>query len=84
MIADKDADEFVIWLNNGIDRGWITPPFCLNHDGLPLTVMEDARADANEDINDDCVSTVRILDANTDDGLAWFTRWGDDVQRGKL
>jgi len=33
MIEDEDLDEFGIWLSNGIERGWITEPFCNTHDG---------------------------------------------------
>ena len=33
-MQDKDSDyrEFEIWLENGIERGWVTEPFCNTHD----------------------------------------------------
>ena len=29
----EDQKEFGIWLANGIDRGWISDPYCHTHDG---------------------------------------------------
>ena len=28
-----EEQEFGIWLQNGIERGWVTEPFCSTHDG---------------------------------------------------
>ena len=28
-----EEQEFGIWLENGIERGWVTPPYCNTHDG---------------------------------------------------
>ena len=25
--------EFGVWLENGVERGWVTPPYCNTHDG---------------------------------------------------
>lgn len=72
---------FVTWLNQGIDEGWISPPFCANHDGLPLTVAEKAHDDADE-ILEHCIHEVRLLASG--DVLAWHTRWGNDPATGKL
>jgi hypothetical protein len=33
---ESDFDEFEIWLENGIERGWITEPFCNTHEGDPF------------------------------------------------
>jgi hypothetical protein len=30
---ESDYDEFEIWMENGIKRGWITEPFCNTHEG---------------------------------------------------
>ena len=42
-MQNKDADykEFEIWLENGIERGWITEPFCNTHDGDPYMTEEE-------------------------------------------
>jgi len=43
-------DEFEIWLNNGIERGWITEPFCNTHDGDPyMSEEEEAEWEAGGD-----------------------------------
>lgn len=31
-ISDEEKD-FGIWLANGIDRGWVSDPYCHTHDG---------------------------------------------------
>jgi hypothetical protein len=42
-IQDTEANfnEFEIWLENGIERGWITEPFCNTHDGDPYMSEEE-------------------------------------------
>ena len=36
-ISDEDLSQedkdFGAWLETGIDRGWVTEPFCTTHDG---------------------------------------------------
>lgn len=39
---DVEFDEFSIWLQNGIDRGWVTDPFCATHDGDPYMSEEES------------------------------------------
>jgi hypothetical protein len=41
--TESDLDEFEIWLHNGIDRGWITEPFCNTHDGDPFMTEEESQ-----------------------------------------
>jgi hypothetical protein len=38
---DAESKEFEIWIQNGIDRGWITEPFCNTHDGDPYMTEEE-------------------------------------------
>ena len=49
----KDAsilNEFEIWLSNGIERGWITEPFCNTHEGDPyMSEEEEAEWEAGGD-----------------------------------
>lgn len=59
MIDDSNKDEFSIWLNNGINRGWISEPFCCTHDGGPITDEEYAAMDEGDDI---CFSHIKILE----------------------
>jgi hypothetical protein len=42
-IQSKESEdkEFEIWLDNGIERGWITEPFCNTHDGDPYMSEEE-------------------------------------------
>ena len=40
---ESDFNEFEIWLENGIDRGWITEPFCNTHDGDPYMTEEEMK-----------------------------------------
>jgi hypothetical protein len=39
---ESDFDEFEIWLENGIERGWVTEPFCNTHEGDPYMTYEEA------------------------------------------
>jgi hypothetical protein len=40
---ESEDKEFEIWINNGIDRGWITEPFCNTHDGDPYMNEEEQK-----------------------------------------
>ena len=39
--SESYLNEFEIWLENGIERGWITEPFCNTHDGDPFMTEEE-------------------------------------------
>jgi hypothetical protein len=51
-------DEFEIWLNNGIERGWITEPFCNTHDGDPY--MTEEEQEEWESGGDPCQVVIKI------------------------
>ena len=53
-------DEFEIWLNNGIERGWITEPFCNTHEGDPY--MSEEEAQEWEEGGDPCQVVVKIIE----------------------
>jgi len=36
-----DTKEFEIWLENGIQRGWVSQPFCNTHEGDPYMTEEE-------------------------------------------
>jgi len=55
---ELDYDEFEIWLNNGIDRGWITEPFCNTHDGDPY--MSEEEQEEWESGGDPCQVVFKI------------------------
>ena len=42
-IQDRESNykEFDIWLMNGIERGWVTEPFCNTHEGDPFMTEEE-------------------------------------------
>lgn len=60
MVNDENIDEFSIWLNNGIERGWISSVACATHDGIEPISEEEAQQ--WEDGEDPCQFVVRILE----------------------
>lgn len=56
---ESDINEFEIWLENGIERGWITEPFCNTHDGDPYMTEEEAKE--WEEGGDPCQPVVKII-----------------------
>ena len=60
MIGEEDQDEFLIWFNNGVDRGWISDMVCATHDGIPSISEEEEKM--WEDGGDPCQFVVRILE----------------------
>ena len=59
-IQSKESEdkEFGIWLENGIERGWITEPFCNTHDGDPYMTEEEQQE--WEDGGDPCQVVFKI------------------------
>mgnify|MGYP003339823988 CR=1 FL=1 len=56
----KKISEFDSWLWSGIDRGWITKPFCMTHDGDPyMTKEEEEQWDEG---GDPCCHVVKFID----------------------
>lgn len=56
--ADVEFSEFLIWIQNGIERGWVTEPFCATHDGDPFMTEEESQQ--WEEGGDPCMSVVKI------------------------
>ena len=56
----SDEDEFWIWLNSGIDRGWVSKISCYVHDGAKLSDEEEEIVDREGDLDAICVPIVRI------------------------
>jgi hypothetical protein len=40
-MANEKPETFNEWLKTGLEQGWMTPPLCYTHDGLPTTAQED-------------------------------------------
>lgn len=57
---DIEEKEFGIWLRNGIDRGWISAPFCYTHEGDPY--MTDEEAQEWEDGGDPCSFVIKLME----------------------
>ena len=53
-----DFDE---WLKFGFDQGWIGPPVCSTHDGIPMTLLEERDF---EDGDDPCIHILRLYQDN--------------------
>lgn len=49
--------EFMLWLNLGVAKGWISETVCTTHDTLPMTDEEWAMF---EDGDDPCIFGVRV------------------------
>jgi hypothetical protein len=60
-IQSKESEdkEFEIWINNGIERGWITEPFCNTHEGDPF--MSEEEAQEWEEGGDPCQVVIKII-----------------------
>ena len=54
----SNLDEFEIWLNNGIERGWVTEPFCNTHEGD--TYMSEEELQEWEEGGDPCQVVIKI------------------------
>lgn len=57
---DIDNKEFGIWLQNGIDRGWISAPFCYTHEGDPYMTEEEQQE--WEDGGDPCSFVIKLIE----------------------
>jgi hypothetical protein len=55
-----EEKEFGIWLSNGIDRGWITPPYCNTHDG-GYEYMGEEELEEWDAGGDPCCHVVRLM-----------------------
>jgi hypothetical protein len=56
--TESDFNEFEIWLDNGIERGWVTEPFCNTHEGDPF--MSEEEQEEWEAGGDPCQVVLKI------------------------
>lgn len=54
---DYTQISFDIWLEIGLRQGFMTPPICYTHDGLPTTPEED---ETFEEGDDPCIHIMRL------------------------
>ncbi len=55
-----EEQEFGIWLKNGIERGWISDPYCHTHDG-GYEYMGEEEIEEWEAGGDPCELVVRVF-----------------------
>ncbi len=58
MMSDMEELDFDTWLTVGIEQGWIGPPVCETHDGLPMSDEEWAITDL--DGEPPCIHILRL------------------------
>jgi len=55
-----EEQEFGIWLRNGIERGWVSDPYCHTHDG-GYEYMSEEEIEEWEAGGDPCELVTRIF-----------------------
>jgi hypothetical protein len=58
-ISAEEFDQAVAWLQNGIDKGWISEGFCYTHDGDPYLTEEEEQE--WEEGGDPCSPVIKWL-----------------------
>lgn len=56
-LPDNDYEEFEAWVEQGLNRKWISDLVCQTHESIPCTPEEDAQWDEG---HDPCVPVVRV------------------------
>ena len=56
----EEEKEFGIWLTNGIERGWISDPYCHTHDG-GMQYMSEEEIEEWDAGGDPCEHVIRIF-----------------------
>jgi hypothetical protein len=59
--------DFFEWRDYGIEKGWISDPFCNTHVGDPF--MSDEEAQEWEEGGDPCMVVFKIFEDNIDTRL---------------
>lgn len=57
-----EQSPFERWLEDGMEAGWIGPPICHTHDGLPTSAAEDVEWETG----DPCLHILRLYDSPDD------------------
>lgn len=59
MSGKYDEQEFRAWLISGIEKGWVSDPFCYTHDGDPYMTEEEEQE--WEEGGDPCSHVVKLI-----------------------
>lgn len=57
---DYTQISFALWRDIGLINGFISPPVCYTHDGLPTSAEED---EMFEDGDDPCIHIIRLYES---------------------
>ena len=55
---DLEMLTYWAWLEMGINKGWVTKPFCYTHDGDPYMTKEEEKE--WEDGGDPCAHVIKL------------------------
>jgi len=58
LVESNDLEEYFEWLNTGFTNKWITPPFCMTHDGDPY--LTEQESNDWEEGGDPCAHVVKL------------------------
>ena len=60
MIEAEEYDDFGMWLSQGIDKGWVSEPYCNTHDG-GYQYMDEEELEEWEAGGDPCCNVIRLM-----------------------
>ena len=55
-----DEEDFGLWLLQGIDKGWVSEPYCNTHDG-GYQYMSEEELEEWEAGGDPCCNVIRLM-----------------------
>jgi hypothetical protein len=53
---DLSKIDFDTWMEWGLQRGFVGPPVCATHDGIPMSKAEEQQT---EEFDDVCIHVIR-------------------------
>lgn len=56
-MSTSEHDEYLEWLNKGVERKWVSLPTCLQHEFVPLTPDEENEMEIGYD---PCIIGMRV------------------------
>lgn len=59
-LVDQEWEDFNKWISEGIERGWISEPYCNTHDGGYQYMSEEEIAEWDEG-GDPCAHVLRLM-----------------------
>ena len=57
--TSQDIDDAADWISLGVEKGWISDPFCYTHDGDPYMTEEEEKE--WEEGGDPCSPVLKLL-----------------------